>query len=252
MSCEEDDDVWDDPEPVITKAIRQININTLTQDKLKEIENGLILCVEQKLEKLNVILKNMEVYAVGDSIIVNDRYSVCTKIADIIAAFGMEIKQIYDAKIRGKSYIFTDDLVGLLKRMGSSYEFGDSIANCQPDSLIVRLATDNAFRFDGIDLNYDKELATFLNTILHEGELIINGVETFIDGVSQGVESDASIIEHRLGLFLKQIEDQVKVNNKNMQNGTTEIICHRAKQMGYAVKKEVNDKQVQLVLVRTR
>jgi hypothetical protein len=35
-----------------------------------------------------------------------------------------------------------------------------------------------------------------------------------------------------------------------MQNGTTEILYHRARQMGYSVEKKVKGKEVQLVLVR--
>lgn len=250
MSCEDADDVWDDPEPIITTVIRQINIDTITQGKLKEIEKGIILCIEQKLEKLNLILKNMNVYVVGDNIIVNDRYSVCPEIAEIIAAFGMEVKRISDASLRGRSYIFTDRLVSLLREMGSTYEFGKSIVNCGADSLIVSIASE--LNSDMAGINHDKKLSAFLKAILHEGKLVVEGVETFIDDVSQGIESEAPIIEQRLNGYLKQIDRQVKTNNKNMQKGTTEIICNRARQMGYAVKKEVKDKQVQLVLVRTR
>ena len=42
------------------------------------------------------------------------------------------------------------------------------------------------------------------------------------------------------------------MNNAHMQNGTTQILYSRARQMGYSVEKKVSGKEVQLVLVRVQ
>ena len=56
MSCEEDDDWWDDPEPIV--EIKQINIEntTISRKELLTIEAALKMCLDRKLERLNLIL----------------------------------------------------------------------------------------------------------------------------------------------------------------------------------------------------
>ena len=51
----DDDDVWDDPEPIIETIIREIKIDNINACDIQVFEKGLITCIEQKLEKLNII-----------------------------------------------------------------------------------------------------------------------------------------------------------------------------------------------------
>ena len=61
MSCEEDDDWWDDPEPIV--EVKQINIEnmTISKSELLTIEIALILCLDRKLERLNLFLPYLKV-----------------------------------------------------------------------------------------------------------------------------------------------------------------------------------------------
>ena len=246
----DDDDVWDDPEPVVEQIIRKITINTLSRSQINEIEKGLILCVEQKLEKLNVILRNMNVYAVGDQLLINDRYNVCPQIIEIIKAFGMDVQPIQVPGMRGKCYVVSDAVVSLLGRLSSDYAFGKSIANCTATGNVQDAVRANAIVYPSLLTAYDSELVQFIKQIRNDGTLEIEGVETLIDSVSQGIVSDARRVEGKLQDFLSAIGKHVAENNLNMRNGTTEILYHRARQMGYSVEKTVKGKEVQLVLVR--
>lgn len=250
MSEEWDDDVWDDPEPIIETIMREITINNVRACDIKAFEKCLISCIEQKLEKLNIIAKQMNVYAVADHLVINDRYSICPSFAKIVESFGMSIREVSISGLRGKTYLVSDEIVAILHKISSSYRFGESIANATTMSIIEDAVLTERFRYSDIDVKYDAELVSYVEEILHSGVMTILGKETLIDGVSQGVESNFIAVQSKLGNLLGEIEKQVKRNNKNMQNGTTEIVYHRARQMGYAVEKKVTGKEVQLVLVR--
>ena len=61
MSCEDDYDYYDD-EPIeeiktIVQSV-QVEIKTLTKEKVIELEEALVKCLKQKEEKLNIILKS--------------------------------------------------------------------------------------------------------------------------------------------------------------------------------------------------
>jgi hypothetical protein len=106
------------------------------------------------------------------------------------------------------------------------------------------------FGYDALNQTYDSELTALLTEIKRQGRVRIQGTETLIDGVSQGIVSDQARISEKLKKYLVDIKKQVCENNKNVQYGTTEILYTRARQMGYSVQKEVKGNQVQLVLVR--
>ena len=75
MSCEDDDYGWDDPEPIIEVRKINVDITTISQKELLTIEEAMTVCLDRKLEKLNLLLKMMNVYQVGDCLLVNDRYN---------------------------------------------------------------------------------------------------------------------------------------------------------------------------------
>ena len=249
MSCEDDDYGWDDPEPIIEVRKINVDITTISQKELLTIEEAMTVCLDRKLEKLNLLLKMMNVYQVGDCLLVNDRYNAVLDFIKTVEAFGMDIKQVNVAGLRGKTYLIGDVITKLLRVMGTSYNFSN-ILDVKELPATANMDGVQLFGYDALDQTYDSELTALLTEIKRQGRVRIQGTETFIDGVSQGIVSDQARISEKLKKYLVDIKKQVCENNKNVQYGTTEILYTRARQMGYSVQKEVKGNQVQLVLVR--
>ena len=249
MSEEWDDDGWDDPEPIIEVRKINVDITTISQKELLTIEEAMTVCLDRKLEKLNLLLKMMNVYQVGDCLLVNDRYNAVLDFIKAVEAFGMDIKQVNVAGLRGKTYLIGDVITKLLRVMGTSYNFSN-ILDVKELPATANMDGVQLFGYDALNQTYDSELTSLLTEIKRQGRVRIQGTETLIDGVSQGIVSDQARISEKLKKYLVDIKKQVCENNKNVQYGTTEILYTRARQMGYSVQKEVKGNQVQLVLVR--
>ncbi len=249
MSEEWDDDGWDDPEPIIEVRKINVDITTISQKELLTIEEAMIVCLDRKLEKLNLLLKMMNVYQVGDCLLVNDRYNAVLDFIKTVEAFGVDIKQVNVAGLRGKTYLIGDVITKLLRIMGTSYDFSKNL-EVKELPATVNLDGVQLFGYDALNQTYDGELTVLLTEIKRQGRVRIQGTETLIDGVSQGIVSDQARISEKLKKYLVDIKKQACENNKNVQYGTTEILYTRARQMGYSVQKEVKGNQVQLVLVR--
>ena len=249
MSCEDDDYGWDDPEPIIEVRKINVDITTISQKELLTIEEAMTVCLDRKLEKLNLLLKMMNVYQVGDCLLVNDRYNAVLDFIKTVEAFGMDIKQVNVAGLRGKTYLIGDVITKLLRIMGTSYNFSN-ILDVKELPATANMDGVQLFGYDALNQTYDSELTALLTEIKRQGRVRIQGTETLIDGVSQGIVSDQARISEKLKKYLVDIKKQVCENNKNVQYGTTEILYTRARQMGYSVQKEVKGNQVQLVLVR--
>ena len=249
MSCEDDDYGWDDPEPIIEVRKINVDITTISQKELLTIEEAMTVCLDRKLEKLNLLLKMMNVYQVGDCLLVNDRYNAVLDFIKTVEAFGMDIKQVNVASLRGKTYLIGDVITKLLRVMGTSYNFSN-ILDVKELPGTANMDGVQLFGYDALNQTYDSELTALLTEIKRQGRVRIQGTETLIDGVSQGIVSDQARISEKLKKYLVDIKKQACENNKNVQYGTTEILYTRARQMGYSVQKEVKGNQVQLVLVR--
>ena len=249
MSEEWDDDGWDDPEPIIEMREINVDITTISQKELLTIEEAMTVCLDRKLEKLNLLLKMMNVYQVGDCLLVNDRYNAVLDFIKAVEAFGMDIKQVNVAGLRGKTYLIGDVITKLLRVMGTSYNFSN-ILDVKELPATANMDGVQLFGYDAFNQTYDSELTALLTEIKRQGRVRIQGTETLIDGVSQGIVSDQARISEKLKKYLVDIKKQACENNKNVQYGTTEILYTRARQMGYSVQKEVKGNQVQLVLVR--
>ena len=248
MSEEWDDDGWD-PEPIIEVRKINVDITTISQKELLTIEEAMTVCLDRKLEKLNLLLKMMNVYQVGDCLLVNDRYNAVLDFIKTVEAFGMDIKQVNVVGLRGKTYLIGDVITKLLRVMGTSYNFSN-ILDVKELPATANMDGVQLFGYDALNQTYDSELTALLTEIKRQGRVRIQGTETLIDGVSQGIVSDQARISEKLKKYLVDIKKQACENNKNVQYGTTEILYTRARQMGYSVQKEVKGNQVQLVLVR--
>ena len=199
MSCEDDDYGWDDPEPIV--EIRKINllITTISKKELSTIEEAMLLCLDRKLEKLNLLLKQMNVYQI-DSSLVNDRYNTALNFIEIVKGFGIDIEQVNVNGLRGKTYILGDKITKLLNVLGTEYDFSRIIdIKSLPtgiDSTKLKL-----FDYSFLDNIYDSELSDLLKEIKMHGKVSINGTETLIDGVSQGIVSDQERIVKKKRTF---------------------------------------------------
>lgn len=249
MSCEEDDDWWDDPEPIV--EVKNINIEntTISKEELLKIQEALTICLDRKLEKLNLLLKQMNIYKFGNSLIVNDRYNIALNFIEIVKNFGMDISLVNLSGLKGKTYVISDKITKLLEILNNKYNFNNvvNILNTPVGVEINNLVFDNYKYLDNI---YDLKLCELLKEIKLNGFVSISGTETFVNGISQGIVSDNDDITTKLKDYLKLIKQEICNNNKNLQYGTIEIIYTRARQMGYSVEKVVKGKEVQLVLER--
>lgn len=250
------DDDYDYYEPVINvveeKKLIKIEVSAVTQTDLSNIEKAATNALTQKLEKLNVILKNVNVYCVDNVLLVNDRYGICRDLIEIAQAFGFEIKQI-ECGLRGKSYILQDSLVELIRTINSQFSI-EKFANCKNTPEIVAAIKKYARQYD-----LNAELFNIFQTIKSTGHYTISGTQqittTYEDGrvvgrkVGDIVSDEATVTEYLKG-YMEQTSLALKKTNGNLRDGTVKLLYSRARQMGYAVKEERKGTQVQLVLVR--
>ncbi len=244
MSCEDDDYGWDDPEPVIEVRKINVEVNTISLEELNLIEEAMLICLDRKFDKLNILLKQMNVYHLNGNLIVNDRYNTALNFINTVSAFGMDIKKVDIAGLKGKTYIISDKILSFLEVLGTEYSFGE--VNIQKLPASTHIDEKQLFKYDLYDMNFKK----YMREIKETGKVTIEGTEALVDNVSTGIESDFENVESQLKSYLTNIKQEVCSNNKELQHGTTEILYERARQMGYSVEKQENGNEVQLVLVR--
>lgn len=230
----------------------EVRINTCNKKELEELEKSIVSAINQKLDKLNILIKNCDVYSNGNCILVNDRYNVCSGLKEVADAFGLECKLV-DCSLRGKTYLITDKLLNTLKQMDVPFEFGSKVANQNLNDEIKKIMG----RF-GIS-NIDPEVLAMVHNIKINGAYTTSKTrevtKTYYDGrlrnQSEGDwDSDENIIRDRLLRMSREAERIVEKTNENLRDGTTKLIYARARQMGYAVQEVKKGTQTQLVLVR--
>lgn len=244
MSCEDDDYGWDDPVPVVEVRKINIDVHTISLKELGLIEEAMTICLDRKFDKLNILLKQMNVYHLNGNLIVNDRYNTALNFINTVSAFGMDIKKVDIAGLKGKTYIMSDKILSFLEVLGTEYSFGE--VNIQKLPASIRIDENQLFKYDLYDMDFKK----YMREIKETGKVTMEGTETLVNNVSTGIESDFENVESQLKSYLTNIKQQVCSNNKELQHGTTEILYERARQMGYSVEKQENGNEVQLVLVR--
>ena len=254
MSCDDDYDMW---EPVIDvveeRKLVEIEINAITKSDLLKIEKAATQALRQKLCKLSVVLKNLDVYCCDNTLLVNDRYGICKDLQEIVEAFGMRVTAI-ECGLRGKSYLIQDDLVALISMIDPNFslnEFANKTLTNELQSTIKKTVS---------QYSVDKILAEIFKTIMETGRYTITGQQTVITTYEDGIMtnktvgeviSDSDRITAKLKTYMQATSSSLKNANENLRNGTVKLLYSRARQMGYAVKEEHKGTQVQLVLVRT-
>ena len=252
MSCEDDDYGWDPVIDVVTtEKLIDIKISTISKGDLEDIERTAISALEQKLTKLNVILKNLNIYCRNNIIFVNDRYGISKDLVEIVEAFGMDIRPV-TCSLRGKSFVITDDLVSLIKTIDPAYEIRD-ISNFEPAEELMSII--DKYQEEVSDVG----LSNILQEIKNTGAYMIQGRQSIISTYEDGrliekqegeVVSEEREITKRLKHYLSRTSDSLQKVNRELRDGIAKLLHSRARQMGYSVKEERKDDQVQLVLVR--
>ena len=238
---------------VKTFEVVEIKLDEIKANDLVELEETLCKVMAQKLEKLNILIKETNIYSHNGHLLINDRYRICADLEEIARAFGFEIKKI-NCSLRGNNYIVSDALVSLLKEIGANYAFGESIANQTATEEIKAIIENNA-----IPETIRGNLFEIVKNIRQNGsytmtkkrEVVTEYYDDQFRGQTKGAwDSNEGTVQTQLKAFAERSKQTVSKANVDMLNGTTKLIYSRARQMGYAVEEVKKGKDVQLVLVR--
>lgn len=229
-----------------------VKIDVCNKEELEKLEKCIIFSINQKLEKLNIIIKNCDVYSNGNCILVHDRFNICPFLKEVADAFGLSCDMV-DCSLKGKTYLISDDLLRVLKQIGVEYNYGLDIANQDLNDEIKNIIGDfGTTRVNQAILNmvmnikkngvYSISKTRAVNQVYDDNGLIDH---------SEGKWSvDENKLKERLLKMSKEAEDTIKKTNAYLRDGTAKLIYARTKQMGYSVQQIKKETQVQLVLVR--
>ena len=235
------------------QQVEEVRIECCDKKELKELEKTIISSIEQKLEKLNILIKNCNVYSGNGMILVNDRYNICSDLATVALAFGLNIKQV-QCSLKGKNYIITDELLTVLKQLEREFGFGTNIANQELTDVICQILNENS-----VTRNIDLNVLEMVRNIKKNGQYVTTRTRTITEetedgrliGRSEGQwVTDANEIRNKLMKIFKDAQTTVNKTNSQLRDGTAKLIYARARQMGYSVQEVKKGTQTQLVLVR--
>lgn len=235
------------------QEVEEVRIEYCDKEEIETLEKTIISSLEQKAEKLNILIKNCNVYNYGGLLLVNDRYNICKDIVSVAEALGLTITSI-QCSLRGKNYIITDELLTFLLQLGITFEFGKSITNQVLDATVKDILIKNSTKreIDTGILDMVKNIKTNGQYVTTRSRQISEEYEDdhFI-GRSEGQwVSDADVVKVKLMQISKNAQEMVNKTNAQLRDGTAKLIYARARQMGYAVQEIKKSTQTQLVLMR--
>lgn len=225
---------------------------TADKECLRKIEETAEFLLKQKLDKLNILLKNLNVYCHNNTLLVNDRYNICKDFEEIATTFGLSIKHVA-CPLKGKNFIVSDKLIEILMTIHESYQL-EGIANQELTADIQEVINKNSIHFDAND-----ELTLMLRSIRDTGVVVTQGkqrvVTTYYDDLYKGEQRgeiviDKSRVDEMVKDYVNKAKGVMEEGNKQLRDGTAKLLYSRARQMGYAVTEEKKGNQIQLVLVR--
>ena len=179
----------------------EVKITCIDKKSLVEIEETAIAAVTQKLNKLDVLLKNLDVYCENDVLVVNDRFCVCNDLPEIARAFGFEAVQT-ESGLKGKTYLLRDELTDLIHTLNPQFSLG-KYANKQITDELVDLVKKTLPRGEA-----DSELIKMLGEIKERGSYSISGKRevstTYYDGRVMG-KKEGSVTSNKAQVETVQI-----------------------------------------------
>ena len=230
-----------------------VKIDCCDKKELENLEKSIITAIEQKLEKLNILIRNCNVYSSNGLILVNDRYNVCADIKTVAEAFGLNIKEI-QCTLRGKNYIISDDLLCVLKQLGRNFEFGKNIENQELSDIVSEILANNK-----VNIVINDDILKMVRNIKENGKYTYTKTRSvdmvyedgYLEYRKEGEwQNDEKGAYEKLLNMSKEAQKTINQANTQLRDGTTKLIYTRAKQMGYSVQETKNGTQTQLVLVR--
>ena len=249
----------------------KIEITTLTQAKLLEIEEKLEQCLKQKFTKLASLLKNGSLVTVchDGNLLFYDKFSTLLDFEQIVKAFGMDVK-VVDSELRGRCYVVSDKITELLGMIQSDFQLSTLLSelglklstnNGKLSEQLRALIEQNQFDYSQLCKNGDL-IAEVCASLRQNGSFNIDAlrkveqtrdrwrdVDVLVSSREVGVTSDKANVEQQLKQFVTDVDTQLQAHNKHMQNGVTEVLYSRATQLGYSVQKQQKGDTIQLVMV---
>ena len=231
----------------------EVRIDCCDKEELINLENSIVTSINQKLDKLNILIKNCDIYCGNGMLLVNDRYNICSDLTAVAEAFGLNIKQI-QCGLKGKNYVISDGLLSTLKQLERNYEFGSTIANKEIDDVVKAILKEHELNHD-----IDSDLLEMIRNIKQNGQYVTTKTREvvndyydgrLVDSSSGEWKSNESAVRTKLMMLSKDAQEIVNNTNKQLRDGTAKLIYSRARQMGYAVQEVKKGTQTQLVLVR--
>ena len=235
------------------EEVEKVKIECCDKKEIEALEKSIISSIEQKLEKLNILIRNCNVFAYSGYLLVNDRYNTCSDLVSVTEAFGLSITQI-QCSLRGKNYLITDKLLHVLRQFGKEYVYGEYVKNKELTAEVKSFIFEN----EASEV-VDSQIMHMVQNIKENGQYVATRTrtvsETYEDyslvGRSEGKwDIDVEEIRKRLLDISSKAQDIVNNANSQLRDGTAKLIYARARQMGYSVQEIKKGTQTQLVLVR--
>lgn len=229
----------------------EVKIETCSKKELEELEKNIVLAINQKLEKLNILIRNCDIYSNGNCILVHDRYKTCSSLKEVGEAFGLECKLV-DCSLKGRTYLISDNLLSVLRQIDVRFDFGLNIANKNLVEEIKNIMSEfGASKIDSDILEMVRNIKKNGVYTATKQRKVREIYENYLISRSEGAWSiDENTIRDRLLEMSKEAARVVKRTNTYLRDGTAKLIYTRARQMGYAVTEVKKGNQTQLVLVR--
>lgn len=235
------------------QEVEEVRIECCDKKEIEDLEKTIKNALEQKTEKLNVLIKNCNIYSFGGVILVNDRYNICSDLTTVAEALGLTINPV-QCSLRGKNYIITDELVAFLLQFGITFDFGANISNQSLDATIKDIIIKNTPKRE-----ISQSILDMVSNIKANGQYVTTRTREITEeydedgglGRSESAwVSDAEAVRGQLMEISKNAQNTVNRTNAQLCDGTAKLIYARARQMGYAVQEVKKGTQTQLVLVR--
>lgn len=235
------------------QEVEEVRIECCDKKEIEDLEKTIKNALEQKTEKLNVLIKNCNIYSFGGVILVNDRYNICSDLTTVAEALGLTINPV-QCSLRGKNYIITDELVAFLLQFGTTFDFGANISNQSLDATIKDIIIKNTPKRE-----ISQSILDMVSNIKANGQYVTTRTREITEeydedgglGRSESAwVSDAEAVRGQLMEISKNAQNTVNRTNAQLCDGTAKLIYARARQMGYAVQEVKKGTQTQLVLVR--
>ena len=231
----------------------EVKVDGCNRLDILKLEDSLILALEQKLNKLNIVVKNFNVYVKDGMILVNDSYNMCPELITLSESLGFKIKKL-ETSLKGQTYLISDDIVDTLKQFDRKYDFKSKIANKEIDSQIEKIINENKFNFIVDNKILDMILNVKENGVYLEiakQEIITNYKDDkFVSSERGDIISNKDSIKEEFLKLSNKTQEMINNTNSKLKEGTSQIIKYRAKQMGYSIEEVRNGNEIQLVLVR--